>query len=360
MPNDKMAFVNVFRNSEGAEIYFERIISKLTPITERKTFFFSPIKFSLDCIWKKISGIERTIKPSIIIQFIFLIREIKILIRENHINTIVLNGERAIYLAPFLSKSVKKIAVKHMLVEQPMRLLKKVVFRLVSKKIDTIITISNFHVNHLIEVLGCQSQEKIHLIYNGVDEKKFRLTDNNQKEHKEFVFLETASLIQRKGQIDLLKAFSKICYKYNEARLVLAGTGELFEFLKELIAKQNLSDKVKLCGFITDTVSLLNECDVFLLPSYSEGLPLSILEAMSCSRPIIASDVAGTPELICEGENGFLIKAGDVETLSQKMIWCMENKSELKKMGEYSRSLIEEKFTEKEQVKRWAELLFLP
>ena len=81
--------------------------------------------------------------------------------------------------------------------------------------------------------------------------------------------------------------------------------------------------------------------DLFVLPSYGEGLPMSMLEAMACNLPVIVTDVGGIPYVIKDGENGLLIKPGNIKDLTEKLIWCIEHENERKELGSQGRKTIE-------------------
>lgn len=351
----KVAFLNVYQNLEGGEIYLERLINNLEPFLSEGAIVLSPFKLNVNISWIKIKGVTRTQNPIFIKQYRELIKTINKIVTEEKINIIILNGERAIYLAPFLRSSLIKIGVKHMLVESRNRLIKSLLFRFCIRRINSIVTISKFHIEHLTELLGPKYSERLHLIYNSVNEKEF--VDNKSVKREVFVFLEAASLSYRKGQIDLIKAFYQVQKEYKKAKLILAGTGVIEKQIKELINQYSLNENVVLAGFVKDVVTLIQKCDVFVLPSYSEGLPLSILEAMSCSRPVIATNIAGTPEIVHDMENGFIINPGDIGMLTDRMICCIENRELCVKFGKKSREIIEKDFTETRFVQKWTELL---
>ena len=101
---------------------------------------------------------------------------------------------------------------------------------------------------------------------------------------------------------------------------------------------------IEYCGVIDDVRPFLNDCSVFVLPSYHEGMPRTVLEAMSVGRPILTTDVPGCRETVLPGKNGFLVPKGDVEKLAERMIWFIENRDQWEKMGTKSRKLAEENF----------------
>lgn len=155
------------------------------------------------------------------------------------------------------------------------------------------------------------------VIYNGVDD--FMVSDEQiSKRNNNILFMGT--LCERKGTYDLLKAFQLVLHKHSDAKLILAGGGEI-DKCKILAKNLDIISSVDFVGWIDYEKKkvLLNNNKVFVLPSYNEGFPLTILEAMSARLPVISTIVGGIPEEIENHESGFLINPGDIEALSVKI-----------------------------------------
>ena len=101
---------------------------------------------------------------------------------------------------------------------------------------------------------------------------------------------------------------------------------------------------VEYVGYSSDVREYLNECSIFVLPSYHEGTPRSVLEAMATARPIITTDVPGCRETVIDGENGFLVPARNSTVLAEKMITLIENDKLRETMAEKSYRLCMEKY----------------
>lgn len=140
-----------------------------------------------------------------------------------------------------------------------------------------------------------------------------------------FVFL--GRIGQRKGSFDLIEAYANLPAEYkNRARLILAGDGDVMQ-AQSLITTLNLSNYITVSSWLDSEQrdALLAKADVFVLPSYNEGLPMSILEAMSWGLPIITTPVGGIPELVTHSKNGLLVNPGDIQQLSEAMKSLIEN-----------------------------------
>ncbi|MEO8170250.1 MAG: glycosyltransferase, partial [Oxalobacteraceae bacterium] len=124
-------------------------------------------------------------------------------------------------------------------------------------------------------------------------------------------------LCEQKGQLLLVNAVSQLARKGLDIELVLAGDGEMRAELESLIAQRRLQGRVRITGWISsDQVRAeILAARALVLPSFAEGLPVVIMEAMALRRPVLTTYVAGIPELIRHGESGWLFPAGDVEAL---------------------------------------------
>ena len=147
----------------------------------------------------------------------------------------------------------------------------------------------------------------------------------------------------RKGVYDLIQAAEKIVGKNSKVKFILCGDGEI-QKVRELIEKKGLSKNFEVPGWIEDKEKYLKKADIFVLPTYHEGLPNAILEAMAAGLPVISTPVGGIPEAVQEGKNGFLINPGEVSRLQEKMLLLMGNLLLRKRMGKYSRKIAEDKF----------------
>jgi glycosyltransferase involved in cell wall biosynthesis len=147
----------------------------------------------------------------------------------------------------------------------------------------------------------------------------------------------TGWLVRANGVLDLIEAYKHSDILRN-CHLILAGDGDLMNELKNNIEKNRLHN-ISLLGWCKSEKidELLLSSDVFVLPTYSEGFPNSILEALAKGLPIISTPVGGIPDSVIDGLNGFLIKSGDVSELKNKMEWCVNNRDLL---NNYSKNSI--------------------
>lgn len=144
-------------------------------------------------------------------------------------------------------------------------------------------------------------------------------------------------LCEQKGQLLLLEAAQKLAAQGTAFELVLAGDGEMRAEIETLIARHGLQGQVRITGWISSgqVREELLAARALVLPSFAEGLPVVIMEAMALRRPVLTTYVAGIPELVRPGENGWLFPAGAVQELAAAMADCLGQPDEvLQRMGD--------------------------
>lgn len=137
-----------------------------------------------------------------------------------------------------------------------------------------------------------------------------------------------------KGQDILLEALASPEWVNRSWRLKFYGDGPMKAVIERLVERFNLGDRVTLAGYISPVEQIWAENHVLILPSRLEGLPLAIVEAMLCARPVIATDVAGNSEILEDGVTGFLADAPNVTGLTKALERFWERRTELRKIGQ--------------------------
>jgi len=158
------------------------------------------------------------------------------------------------------------------------------------------------------------------------------------------VILRAAHLLQRAGRDDV--------------RFVIVGDGTEREHLEALAGQLGVSERVAFTGFQVPPIGLMRNFDVGLLTTTAatEHCSNSILEYMACRKPVIATNVAGNPELVLDGETGLLVEPGDPEALAQAILQMVENPARMRQMGEQGRIRIEREFRMETVAPRFVEL----
>ena len=148
-----------------------------------------------------------------------------------------------------------------------------------------------------------------------------------------FVLYSIGELIKRKNHKFVIDALKEELVNNPHLYYVIAGNGKLTDYYKEYIHENGLDNKVILLGFRKDARKLMYGMDAFVFPSYQEGLPVSVIEAMSAGLPIIATDIRGHHDLIQSGKNGYLYTVNDTNTFIKEVYTLMNNIEIRKELG---------------------------
>jgi glycosyltransferase involved in cell wall biosynthesis len=194
--------------------------------------------------------------------------------------------------------------------------------RAIIGRVSYVVTVSDEFRKLLVSDIGCP--KPLAALYNGVDAEQFHPQDRTACRLElglpegRTVVLYVGGLIERKGVSILLQALSHDTISDRPVDLYLAGEGPQLEALKALASANRLADRVHFLGKVAkDRVHLwMGAADMLVLPSYSEGRPNVVLEAMATGTPVVATSVNGTTELVSDGEDGLLFKPGDVAGLA--------------------------------------------
>ena len=194
-------------------------------------------------------------------------------------------------------------------------------------------------------------RNKTIIIPNGVNIQDFR-TSQSQDECRDIlglpldkrIILFLGSLTPRKGPEILLSAMKSVQREHPDAHLVLSGNGYLEENLIETTIKSRLAECVLFTGYIPENLKSLyyRAADIFVLPSFSEAFPLTLLEAGASGLPIVATDVGGISDILHDGINGFMVKTGDPEDLTEKILTLLGDDKLRERLGKKGQMLAEQ------------------
>ena len=176
-----------------------------------------------------------------------------------------------------------------------------------------------------------------------------------RSEIKQILFL--GFITELKGCFDIPEIIEKVIQQYDKIKVILAGSGEVEE-IQEILKKKNLEKYFVFPGWVKkeEKEELLKTANLFLLPSYTEAMPMSILEAMGYGLPIIASNVGGIPQLVEEGKNGFMVTPGDIDGFSTAILNIIQNDDLNYEMGKNSLEKADEKYSLEAHIQKIKEL----
>jgi len=219
------------------------------------------------------------------------------------------------------------------------------------RRADWMIVVSHY-VRDQIVGFGADP-ERITVITNGVDVETFRpgpplaARRSLALPQDAFIVLFSGNLIARKGVDVLLQAFGRCARRYPTAHLAIVGTGEEEDRLLHLTAEMGIASQVTFAGYkpLTEMPLWYQACDVFVMPSWAEGLAMSILEAMAVGRPVITSRPdLGEHDAVVPEETGILTDYGDVDALAQALVRLISTPKEVRSMCIQARHRAEREF----------------
>ena len=204
-----------------------------------------------------------------------------------------------------------------------------------------VVPISSYGRSQLFRMLERESWRKVHVVHCGLDASFFASDPPPPVTARRLVCV--GRLCEQKGQLLLLEAARQLKARGVEFELVLVGDGEMRPDIDAFIVRHGLQDRVRVSGWLFNeaVVEQIRQARALVLPSFAEGLPVVLMEAMALGRPVISTFVAGIPELVETGTNGWLVPAGDVEALVGAMRACLETSVEkLATMGTAARARV--------------------
>jgi L-malate glycosyltransferase len=148
-----------------------------------------------------------------------------------------------------------------------------------------------------------------------------------------------------KGQGDLLVAMREVLREAPDARLAFIGDGVRRPLLERLARQLGIADRCHFLGFRRDGAAILARATLSVSPSYAEGISNAILEAMALRLPVVATAVGGSPELVRDGQNGFLVPPGAPGALARRILDVLEARDERRRMGEAGRRIVDREFS---------------
>jgi glycosyltransferase involved in cell wall biosynthesis len=153
-------------------------------------------------------------------------------------------------------------------------------------------------------------------------------------------------LCNRKGALDLIEAIALLKDRFPDVKLLMGGDGDL-QSARKLAEELDIADRIELLGWVRgdEKKTLLCKAGVYVLPSYFEGLPMSVLEAMAAGIPIISTPVGGIAEAVTDGVEGFLVQPGDVSALADRIARLLEDSTLNRQMGNAARRKVEITFS---------------
>ena len=226
--------------------------------------------------------------------------------------------------------------------------------RLSSALTSYVVAVSNDLASYARRELNVR-EEKLRVIHNGINVDAFAEQNGRDWTKREGAIM-VARLSPEKDFQSLLMAADLVRKRHPDFRLMLAGEGPQRGEVEGLIRKLDLDQHVKLLGTRSDVPDLLASARVFILSSHTEGLSVALLEAMACGLPVVATAVGGNPEVVVDGDTGFLVAERSPDQLAGRLLWLLEHPDKAKWMGEAGRHRVREMFSVRRMVESYEKL----
>jgi glycosyltransferase involved in cell wall biosynthesis len=212
--------------------------------------------------------------------------------------------------------------------------------KIFSRFTDRMVALTDGEKNDYINLSVCPS-EKLLKIHSGVDVEKFMQANGNRVEKRRSLGLDQNEavigfvgwLLPIKGPDYLLKAMDDVWLEHQEASLVLVGKGDMDVDLRAEALKKDANGKVKFLGWREDIDEIMPLFDMLVLPSLNEGMGRVLVEAMAAGKPVVASRVGGIPDLVRDGETGYLVPPADEKALANGIKKLLDDPAKAKQMG---------------------------
>jgi glycosyltransferase involved in cell wall biosynthesis len=240
---------------------------------------------------------------------------------------------------------------------------RKFVNRLWLRRRDRVVGVGRAVRRALIDNDGFQS-DHVGVIYNGIDGSLFR-SENEDRElvrrefgisSKDLVLIQVARLDYLKDHLTALRTIGRVVERCPDAHLILVGEGPEREKIIAEIERLKMHGHVHLLGLRTDIARLLHAADVFLLTSISEGIPVTLIEAMAAGVPVVATCVGGIAEVVVDEQTGLLAPAGDADALADQVLRLRSDPALHGRMIALGRARAERVFSERQMHAQYVRL----
>ncbi len=221
--------------------------------------------------------------------------------------------------------------------------------RLLTRITDGFIAVAKQHAQYQINIERFPAS-KVYLIPNGIDTARFKFSSAAREAWRQQLSIAedapvvgiVAALRPEKNHDLFLRAAQQTLAKLPAARFVIVGDGPERLRLESLATSLEIENQVIFAGSTQDIPGVLSAMDVFALTSHNEASPVSIMEALSCQRPIVATDVGSVDETVLQDKNGYLIEPGNVDEMAHAWIKLLRDRQLSEKLGDFGRNHVVE------------------
>lgn len=289
------------------------------------------------------------------------VRRIRQYIAQNGIQVVHCHGYKADlygYAAARKSSAVAISTCHNWTDTSPALRLYGMLDRIILRRFPKVVAVSE-QIAGLLRKAGL-SPSQVHIIGNGVDASEFcprpGLRPEGQGRSGLISIGFVGRLTKEKGAVLFLQAAHDLYLSHQEARFAFYGDGPERKQLEALASSLGIADRVTFHGRIGNMAPAFAALHMTVLPSYAEGMPMSILESLSCATPVVASRVGQIPSLLAERRCGLLVEPGSKKGLVDAMAQLIDNPALRKRMGENGRQLVQQAYTSERMATRYIEI----
>ncbi len=194
--------------------------------------------------------------------------------------------------------------------------------------------------------------KNVPVINNGIPTGEYALSDKAsisarsllEADKDNVIFVHIGRFVSQKNHRLLIRAFSEALQSNPNLTLLLIGSGRFLGEIKTLVKELGIDVQTKFLGLRDDIPNILSASDVFVLSSDWEGLPITVIEAMAAGLPVVSTSVGGVPDLVKDGETGYLVKKGDLDGLAKAILKIASNMGSSRHMGDNAARFVRDKF----------------
>lgn len=234
--------------------------------------------------------------------------------------------------------------------------------KMLTRYVDKIVAVGTYQKEHLVR-LSRLPAEKITVIFNGVDINKYEGDINRGEKKKELGINGDHEVVGIVGRLHVVKrhdiflrAAKQVLQQYPKVTFLIIGDGKERRKIERSINELGLSPHVKMLGLRNDIVDINKIVNVSVLSSDSEALPMTIIESMASTVPFVATNVGSVPDLIINGENGFLVPPSSPDMLAEAILRILKDQNLAKKMGERGHQIARANFSVETMVRNYERL----
>lgn len=270
------------------------------------------------------------------------------IIMQNDIQLVIANGGREYWPAAVAAKLLQK---KVIFVRHQRDSIRNTTRWLINNHVDRAIAVSGA-VRDVMVNSGVDP-EKIEVIYNAIDPEQFNPDKVNRADAREELGIDNDDIVigtvgklrHGKGVFEIIHAAHALAGKYPALRLLFVGDGPERQPMERELKRLSMNDRVIFTGLRDDVERMYAAMDIFVLPSYNEGLPTVLIESMAMAKPVIATTIGGMPEVINDGIDGILISPKDQAALAGAIVRYIDDAGFAERAASAGRKKIEERFS---------------